>query len=186
MNADQTQYTVRQAGEADLPCLLAIKSPLALHKDRLRDADGDKLLYLVVEQHGAVIGFGLLVFERPDTWPDADDESRLPALIDLVVRRDCRNRGAGSFFIRSIEEMARARGCSRFHIGVDPADNVAAHRLYLRLGYTPMQDAPYRSHWQFTDSDGNVHEGNEWNVDLVKDLAQPTLAPPNNSDTGHA
>ena len=49
MGVEQQRYTVRQATEADLPALTDIKCPLALHTDRLRDADGDKLLYMVVD-----------------------------------------------------------------------------------------------------------------------------------------
>ena len=174
MNRDKRQYTVRQATEADLAALTDIKSPMSIHKDRLRDADGDRLLYLVIEELGTIIGFGLLVFERPPTWPDANDNSCLPALVDLLVRPDRRNHGAGSFLISWIEETARARGGTHLYIGVDPVDNSRAHQLYLRLGYTPLQTQPYRSHWKFTDSDGNVHEGNEWNVDMVKDLSEET------------
>jgi len=33
-----------------------------------------------------------------------------------------------------------------------------------------LQPHPYRSHWRFTDSDGNLHEGNEWSVTMVKEL----------------
>jgi len=174
MNKDERQYTVRQATEADLAALADIKSPMSIHKDRLRDADGDRLLYLVIEECGTIIGFGLLVFERPPTWPDTDDNSHLPALVDLLVRPDRRNHGAGSFLIRWMEETALARASTHLYLGVDPVDNPRAHQLYLRLGYTPLQTQPYRSHWRFTDSDGNVHEGNEWNIDMVKELGQGT------------
>ena len=117
MNKDERQYTVRQATEADLAALADIKPPMSIHKDRLRDADGDRLLYLVIEECGTVIGFGLLVFERPPTWPDTDDNSRLPALVDLLVRQNRRNHGAGSFLIRWMEETALARGRIRLYQG---------------------------------------------------------------------
>jgi GNAT superfamily N-acetyltransferase len=170
MGRDKRRYAVRQATEADLAALTGIKSPRAIHKDRLRDADADRLLYLVIEEFGKTIGFGLLVFERPPTWSDANDHSRLPALVDLHVRPDRRNRGAGSFLIGWMEATARARGYTHLYIGVNPVDNSRAYQLYLRLGYTPLQTHPYRSHWKFTDSGGNVHEGNDWNVDVAKDL----------------
>lgn len=180
MNRDERRYTVRQATEADLPALADIKSPMAIHKDRLRDADGDRLLYMVIEDFGTVIGFGLLVFERPPTWPDAKDKSHVPAMVDLLVRPDRRGRGAGPSLISWMEETVRSRGGTHLYMGVDPVDNPRVHQLYLRLGYTPLQTQPYRSHWKFTDSDGNVHEGNEWNVDMVKDLSQETRGAPNN------
>ena len=179
MDTDERQYTVRQATEADLAALEDIKSPRAIHEDRLRDADGDRLLYLIIEEFGTVIGFVLLVFERPSTWSDANDKSHLPAMVDLLVRPDRRSRGAGSFLIRWVEETVRARGGIRLYIGVDPVDNPRAHQLYVRLGYTPLQTRPYRGHWEFTDSDGNVHEGNEWNIDMVKEFSQQTQRVPN-------
>ena len=172
MNPDPPHYTVRQATEADLSALAETKSSVALHKDRLRDAEGGRQLYLVIEAFGTVIGFGLLVFQRPPSWSDANDTSRLPAMVDLRVRPDRRGLGAGSFLIESMERIARARGATHLHLGVDPVDNLRAHRLYLSLGYTPLQTQPHRSHWRFTDSDGEVHEGNDWHIDLVKDLGQ--------------
>ncbi len=95
---------------------------------------------------------------------------RLPAVVDVVVRPHRRSQGAGTFLIREMERIARDRGYSALYLGVDPVDNPMAHALYLRLGYEPLQDQPYRSHWRFTDSDANVHEGSEWNVDMVKKL----------------
>jgi GNAT superfamily N-acetyltransferase len=170
MITDTEGYNVRQATEADLPALTGLKSPLALHKDRLGDADAGKLLYMVVEQSGTIVGFSLLVFERPANWSDANDSSRLPDVIDLFVRADCRSRGAGSYLIAKMEETARSRGYTHLYIGVDPVDNPRAQQLYLRLGYTPLQAEPYRLHWKFTDSGGNFHEGIDWRVDLVKEL----------------
>jgi GNAT superfamily N-acetyltransferase len=172
MITDKQGYNVREATEADLPALTDLKTPLALHKDRLRDADERRLLYLVVEQSGTIVGFGLLVFKRPASWSDANDSSRLPDVIDLFVRADCRSRGAGSSLIVKMEETARSRGYPHLYIGVDPVDNPRAQQLYLRLGYAPLQTQPYRLHWKFTDSGGNFHEGNDWRVDLVKELNQ--------------
>lgn len=95
MDANEQQFNVRQATEVDLPALAGIKAPEALHRDRLRDADGEQLLYLIIEEAGAIIGFGLLVFVRPATWPDAGDTTRLPAMVDLHIRSDRRIRGPG-------------------------------------------------------------------------------------------
>jgi predicted N-acetyltransferase YhbS len=99
-------------------------------------------------------------------------------MVDLFVRPDHRNGGAGSFLIHWMEDTVRARGATLLHMGVDPLENPRAHQLYLRLGYTPLQTEPYRSHWKFTDSDGNVHEGHEWNIDMVKDLRHGTRRAP--------
>lgn len=171
MIIDKQDYTVRRATEADILTLTDLKAPLALHQDRLQDAEGGKLLYMVVEQAGTIVGFGLLVFERPANWSDADDRSRLPDVIDLFVREECRSRGAGSSLIAKMEETARSRGYTQLYIGVDPVDNPRAQQLYLRLGYAPLQTQPYRLHWKFTDSGGNFHEGIDWRIDLVKALS---------------
>jgi GNAT superfamily N-acetyltransferase len=170
MTEPQGGYQVRPAAAADLADLTDIKPPLALHRDRLRDADDNGLLYLVVEQHGAIAGFGLLVFAWPATWPEAGELHRLPAMIDLCVAPACRGRGAGSQLIRWMESAARARGAARLYLGVDPVANPRAHRLYLRLGYRDLQARPYKSRWRFADSDGRVHEGDDWNLDMAKDL----------------
>jgi GNAT superfamily N-acetyltransferase len=154
MTQENQRYIVREASEADLPALAELKSPTALHRDRLRDADGDRLLYMVVEDSGTVVGFGLLVFERPPTWPDANDKSHLPAMVDLFVSPSYRSRGAGSFLINSMEQTVCARSGTHLHLGVDPVDNPRAHRLHVRLGYTLLQTQPYKSHWKFTDSAG--------------------------------
>jgi ribosomal protein S18 acetylase RimI-like enzyme len=72
--------------------------------------------------------------------------------------------------MRRMERIAAACGCSHLYLGVDPVDNPRALGLYLRLGYTPLQDRPHRSRWRFTDSDGHVHQGEEWSLDMTKPL----------------
>ena len=71
-----------------------------------------------------------------------------------------------------MEGLAQERGEQRIYVAVDPVDNEGALRLYRRLGYNAVQDAPYRSHWSFTDSDGNMHKGEEWQIDLWKSLTE--------------
>src|SRR5262245_56214742 len=150
MTTNKQPFNIRQANAADLPALTELKTPFALHQDRLLEADEDRLLYLVVEQAGTIIGFGLLVFERPPAWSDASDRSHLPSMVDLFVRADCRSQGAGSRLIAEMEKTVHSRGGTRLYVGVDPVDNPRAYQLYLRLGYTPLQTQPYRLSWQFT------------------------------------
>jgi hypothetical protein len=57
------------------------------------------------------------------------------------------------------------------HVAVDPVENPRAYQLYLRLGYQPLQQEPYRSRWQFTDSDGDVHHGEDFQIDLRKSMS---------------
>jgi hypothetical protein len=39
------------------------------------------------------------------------------------------------------------------------------------LGFLPLQAEPHRTEWRFTDSDGHVHAGSAWAIDMVKPLA---------------
>ena len=56
------------------------------------------------------------------------------------------------------------------YVSVDPEENKRAYSLYLRLGYNPLQSKPYKEYWSFTSSDGVLHEGYGWNIDLRKEL----------------
>lgn len=51
-----------------------------------------------------------------------------------------------------------------------PASWSDAAALYGRLGYRPLQAAPYRQAWGFVDSGGTAHRGEDWAVDMVKRL----------------
>lgn len=168
----QEQISVRDADEADIPALMEIKGvgEEALHRDRLRDAREGGLRYLVLVDGRTVIGFVLLVFRRPEYWSDGGDTHHLPQIVDLQVVKTRRGQGLGSAFLREIEHIAAEAGCSRIYLSVEPLANPRAHALYLRQGYQPEQPEPYLSPWQFTDSGGRVHRGEDWVVDMVKIL----------------
>lgn len=177
-------FSVRPARESDINALARIKSPSALHRDRLRDAASGSLQYLVVEavtdhkfdpalqgrENKALIGFGMVVINWPETWPGLSHQEQLPVMVDLMIQPEFRRKGAGTLLIQKLEAYALSRGCSRLYLSVNPVDNALAQRLYLRLGYRPLQVEPYLDHWEFTDSDGNIHRGEELAVDMVKDL----------------
>src|SRR6185436_18016632 len=82
-----SRIRVRDAAEADVPVLTAIKAggSEALHRDRLRDAQGSGFRYLVVLTDQGIIGFACLVIRRPASWSDADDTHHLPQIVDLQV-----------------------------------------------------------------------------------------------------
>lgn len=167
--------TARDAKTEDIQALTLIKGKgnQALHRDRLADAQGgDILRYLVLLMDGQVIGFSLLVMRRPAHWPDADDQEHLPQIVDLQVKEALRGRGFGTQFIALIEMIAAEAGFQRLYLSVEPWDNPRAYALYQRLGYLPLQPEPYESKWQFTDSSGKLHRGEDWIVDMVKDLVK--------------
>lgn len=161
-------FKIRQANSYDINTLAKIRHSVVIHKDRVRDADGKTVFYAIIENKGEIIGFGLLVFERPCNWTDFEPGTNLPMMIDVFIKPACRNKGAGTHLIKWMETKVREMGEDSLYLEVDPLENSGAYRLYNRLGYRPLQDKPYRSHWRFTDSAGNVHEGKEWNIDMVK------------------
>lgn len=166
------RMTVRDAEEADVPALTAIKGAgtEALHRDRLRDAQGSGLRYVVLLADHFLIGFACLVMRRPASWSDAGDTRHLPQIVDLRVKESQRGRGYGSTFVRAIEHIASAAGYRQLYLSVEPLSNPRAYALYQRLGYQPLQSEPYREIWEFTDSAGNTHRGEDWVVDMVKQL----------------
>jgi ribosomal protein S18 acetylase RimI-like enzyme len=164
--------TVRDAEEADVPALTAIKGAgtEALHRDRLRDAQGSGFRYLVLVADQDIIGFACLVMRRPASWSDAGDTRHLPQIVDLRVKEAQRGRGYGSAFVCAIERIASAAGYRQLYLGVEPLSNPRAYALYRRLGYQALQPEPYREVWEFTDSAGNTHRGEDWVIDMVKQL----------------
>jgi GNAT superfamily N-acetyltransferase len=164
-----TSVVIRDAQIEDLAELAALKKTSALHRDRMREAQRGSLRYLVAEVEGEVVGFGVLVFTQPATWPEM---KHLPQMIDLLVRPDLRSRGIGRVMIARMEELAREAGFTEMLLGVDPINNPAACRLYERLGYLPIDPKPVEDRWEFTDSDGNVHSGVNWIVHMKKPLTE--------------
>lgn len=170
----QNSITVRDAVEDDIPALTAIKGDgsQAVHHDRLRDAREGGFRYLVLIHEEQVTGYACLVFRRPAYWSDGGDTEHLPQIVDLQVKEGMRSRGYGSTFIRSMEHIAAAAGCADVYVSVEPLDNPRALALYQRLGFEPVQAEPYQRPWQFNDSAGRVHRGEEWIIDMVKHLRE--------------
>lgn len=164
--------TIRDARAADLPALMDIKGEgsEALHRDRLRDAQNPTCRYLVLLENGEIIGFACLVIQRPAYWSDGGETEHLPCIIDLQIKESPRGQGYGSEFIRQIEATAARSGFKQLYIAVEPLDNPRAFALYQRLGYQQLQPEPYLKAWEFTDSSGRLHHGEDWLVDMVKSL----------------
>ncbi len=160
---------VRDATEADIAALTAIKGTKALHRDRIRQADGATWRYLVGEVEGEVAALGCLLFGQPVLWPTV---KQLPRMIDLCVRPDVRGRGIGSAFIRRLEALAVGRGFGEIWLSVDPDGNARARKLYERLGYEACPPEPVWATWEFRDSDGTLHHGEGWDVTMRKSLGK--------------
>jgi GNAT superfamily N-acetyltransferase len=91
-------------------------------------------------------------------------------LIDLFVAEAYRSQGVGKLLVDHMETIARQHGKPAVYLSAEPAANPRALQLYLRLGYIPIQEQPYHNTWRFIDSDGLLHEGEEWVVDMRKQL----------------
>lgn len=166
------RLTVRDACDDDLSALIAIKGAGsdAVHRDRLRDAREASFRYLVLLNGQEVIGFGCLVFHRPAYWSDAGDTTHLPQIVDVRIHDALQGQGYGTALMRGIERCATEAGAAEIYLSVAPLDNPRAYALYMRLGYQPLQPEPYRKTWEFTDSAGTLHQGDEWIIDMVKQL----------------
>lgn len=167
-----SRLTVRDAEEADVPALTAIKGDgtEVLHRDRLHDAQGTGFRYFVLLVDQEIIGFACLVFRRPAYWSDANDTHHLPQIVDLQVKESQRGQGYGSNFVRAIERIASEAGYKQLYISVEPLNNPRVHALYQRLGFQQVQLEPYRKIWEFQDCQGKLHRGEDWVVDMVKQL----------------
>jgi GNAT superfamily N-acetyltransferase len=164
--------TFRDATADDLPALYQLRYADApgIHKTRLDDTAGGQTRYLVAELDGILVGFTTLVFQRPAHWSAPQHADQLPSVQDLFIREDLRGRGIGSRFMFFLEDQVAQAGFHRLSLSVDPIHNVPARRLYERLGYHPLQSEPYHDHWEFSDANGALHQGDEWLIDLVKEL----------------
>lgn len=85
VSADFSHLTVRDADEADLPALAGKYLPESLLRDYLRLAWDSALHCLVLLRNQEIIGFILLVFRRPEFWPNAGDTRLLPAIVGLEI-----------------------------------------------------------------------------------------------------
>jgi hypothetical protein len=78
-------FAIRPARSADLAALTAIKPTSAMHTDRIHAAASGQIDYLVAIRADAIVGFAILVFVRPPSWPDHGDARCLPQVVDLHI-----------------------------------------------------------------------------------------------------
>jgi len=161
---------IRTAQIADLSalCRLRYAEQPAIHRDRIRATDNQTYFYLVAERECILIGFGLLLLERPPEWSDTLDS--FPIVVDLFVSGQHRSQGVGRALLTHMECIVHQHGKTVLYLSVEPKTNPRALALYERLGFQPLQREPYQSAWRFTDSDGIEHVGEEWVIDMCKSL----------------
>ncbi|HVM06892.1 MAG TPA: GNAT family N-acetyltransferase [Acidimicrobiales bacterium] len=148
----------RLAGELPREALMAMREGTTVDAcdARLSNAVAGASEWLVVVDGTRPEGWLLIEWNGKPSKPDHPD------IADVFVREGARGRGLGTLLVLEAERRVRERGHSRVGLSVNPEENVAARRLYERLGYHHDGGEPYL--------DG-VYDGVEdWVIDLVKDL----------------
>lgn len=163
-------FIMRDATESDLPNVVHIRQPEALHRGRMRDAKSPDFRYFVMVDGQEAVGFVSLVFRRPQSWMNKNDTKHLPEVNDLYIAEDRRGQGYGSQAIHFLERITSEAGYKQLYIAVESQDNPRAYALYQRLGYKQLQAEPYFHHWGSIDGDGILRQGDLWLVDMVKSL----------------
>lgn len=155
---------IRHAGSTDIEQLTSIKKldPKhrarieAGHTQRLIEASHAKVIYLVAEVSGEILGHVLLKLYGSKTQPG------YPHIEDLYVRDDVRSRGIGSQLLHESETLLKKLGYGRVGLAVNPELNPRAKALYERLGYKDVGRPPYLD---------AVYDGDEdWVIDMSKSL----------------
>ena len=138
---------IRDAQMDDLERLTELKNPIALHRDRIKEADNKHFRYLVLEIGGEIQAFTCLCFKQPPSWPTQEHVVEHPRIVDLFVNEQLRNRGLGSKFMQEMELILKKNNYKKLFLSVDPINNAKAHKFYKKLGYQDVQSKPFRCHW---------------------------------------
>ena len=135
------EYALRRADLEDLAVLAdhnqamaAETEDLILERETIENGlrsvleDSGKGFYLVAEVDGQVVGNLMITVEWSD-WRDAP----LWWFQSVYVRQEFRGKGVFSRMYQWVMEEARAKGVPGLRLYVEQG-NVAAHRVYERLG----------------------------------------------------
>lgn len=152
--------TIRPMTEEDIPAVAALErlsfsdpwSEQAFHEELV----GTGRRYLVVEDGGAVVGYGGLLVVGEDTH-----------VVTLAVAPQERGRGLGTRLMLALAAEALAAGSSHLTLEVR-VSNEAAQRLYRRFGF---ETVGLRRHY-YRDEDALIM----WAVDADSDEYARRLA----------
>lgn len=126
--------------------------------------------YLTAWVDGVARGVAVLNWEGPVGSEAAQTFRGVPEITHMQVAAAARGQGVGTRLVETAEAMAKAAGLDRVAIGVS-VDNVAARRLYERLGYAPTGIIEVSS-YVYVDAAGVRHPITETNTLLIKSLVR--------------
>ncbi len=136
-----TAASFREAGLEDLDALLPLVRQFYAHfgypyaEDLKRRAFAQLLAapalgrVFLVSLDGALVGYAVVAFSF-----SLEYEGSTAFLDELFILPAARGRGIGSAVIRHVADQCRAHGVNALHLESEAA-NVAAARLYARLGF---------------------------------------------------
>lgn len=167
-----SNFSIRQVTRADLP-KLEWDGEYWKFRDMFADLyrntqAGRTLMWVVARQRPGeeLIGQAFVMLKSSER-DAADGESRA-YVFSFRVKDQWRNQGMGTFLMNYVEEDLRRRGFEYVTLNV-AKENLAAQRLYQRLGYQVVGSRP--GIWSFRDPDGNLHRVHEPSWRMIKSLS---------------
>jgi ribosomal protein S18 acetylase RimI-like enzyme len=170
-NHTSSNFSIRQVTRTDLP-KLEWEGEYWKFRDMFADLyrsslSGRTLLWVVAHQGGGgeLIGQAFVMLKSGER-DAADGESRA-YVFSFRVKDQWRNQGIGTYLMNFVEEDLHRRGFKYVTLNV-AKENLAAQRLYQRLGYQVVGSRP--GIWSFRDPNGNLHRVHEPSWRMIKSL----------------
>lgn len=161
-------YQIRTIEESDLDSLLLVKSDVSVHTDRLQQQKDGKAVYLGAFINNYAIGYVLLSLDNKEDAMPYTNYEKCADMIDLLIIEPLRNYGVGSQLALACEELCREHQIPYLGLDVNPTDNLAAKRLYERLGYHAVGEIHLDGVYEYTDEQGNQGQYEDWCIDMIK------------------
>lgn len=163
-------YQIRMIEESDLDSLLLVKSDVSVHTDRFQQQKDGKAVYLGAFINNCAIGYVLLSLDNKEDVMPYTNYEKCADMIDLLIIEPLRNYGVGSKLALACEKFCREHEIPYLGLDVNPTDNLAAKRLYERLGYHAVGEIHLDGVYEYTDEQGNQGQYEDWCIDMIKQV----------------